>query len=558
MGLKQQIINNQIEEVADKQNTTEDQAFLIYGHSLILGRGPASFDIDDNVDGGQDKQIDAFTIEEGDGRADVYITQATITNSFSSTKLVQLGSGLRWVFEVSRKEIDKLPNLSLRDKIIQFREVQSELGPANIAVHVNFIANTELKPSDEFMHEKRKIEAEYDNDTFENFSLNTVGVSELIDMSKARDRRARSVDVSLRVKYDTNTPSLINYHSQGLKGTVCTISAIEIAKLVNDHPDGSIFDLNIRQYLGTRGTVNRDIQNTACGDDSYEFWFLNNGITIVCDKYDIVSDPDNPKVMIKNLQIVNGCQTASTIASVAASGKLKKDTFVVVRIYETKDEDLVSKIVLTTNNQNQITSRNLRANDPLQVSMQDAFLIYGYYYERKPRQFDATAPTEKIYTNEEVGQAFLALALKSPSDARSRRYKIWADLNDKVFCGAPIEQYIYSSMVVRKLADWLRNSPHYRSKTTSERILAKRGLYHTARVAAFEILGGDKWDDTSLLKKRISGLEEGTLDTEAIFSDAFNRVAKVIGESEYANDVERGIKSFTTDKKIEAELYSKQ
>lgn len=133
-------------EIADKQNITEDQAFLIYGHSLILGRGPASFDIDDNVDGGQDKQIDAFTIEESDGRADIYITQVTTTNSFSSTKLVQLGSGLRWIFEVSRKEIDKLPNLSLRDKIIQFREVQSELGPANIAVHVNFIANAELKP----------------------------------------------------------------------------------------------------------------------------------------------------------------------------------------------------------------------------------------------------------------------------------------------------------------------------------------------------------------------------------------------------------------------------
>jgi hypothetical protein len=141
---------------------------------------------------------------------------------------------------------------------------------------------------------------------------------------------------------------------------------LEIAKLVNDHPDGSIFDLNIRRFLGTLGGVNRDIFSTCSNvESSYEFWFLNNGITIVCDQFDPVTDLDNPHVKLKNLQIVNGCQTATTLALAQREGRLSQDVRVLTRIYETSDPTLVSRIVLTTNNQNQIKSRDLRANDPV-------------------------------------------------------------------------------------------------------------------------------------------------------------------------------------------------
>ena len=121
-----------------------------------------------------------------------------------------MGNGLKWVFEVSRKEVDKLPNIELKDKIIRFREVQSELGPANIGIHVNFIANAESDTiSDELLHEKQKIESEYSSGVFESFTINFLGVDELMELSKSRDRRARSVNVDLKIKYDTNTPSLI-------------------------------------------------------------------------------------------------------------------------------------------------------------------------------------------------------------------------------------------------------------------------------------------------------------------------------------------------------------
>jgi hypothetical protein len=88
------------------------------------------------------------------------------------------------------------------------------------------------------------------------------------------------------------------------------------------------------------------------------------------------------------MQIVNGCQTATTLAVSQKDGTLASDVRVMVRIYETSDTDLVDKIVLTTNNQNKISSRDLRANDPVQIDMESGFQIYDFYYERKTRQFD--------------------------------------------------------------------------------------------------------------------------------------------------------------------------
>ena len=46
---------------------------------------------------------------------------------------------------------------------------------------------------------------------------------------------------------------------------MCTVSAQEIARLVNDDPSGSVFDPNLRKFLGGRGAVDKDIMETWTG-----------------------------------------------------------------------------------------------------------------------------------------------------------------------------------------------------------------------------------------------------------------------------------------------------
>ncbi len=462
MNLRQQIVQERVEKTVQDLSVTEDVAFARFVHTLIVGQSMHAFDPADFVDGGQDKQVDIVTLEQDDNEATVYIVQAKKTTSFSSNVLIQMRNGLDWVFNKSRADVNRLANMRFKDRITEYRSIQSAIGPSNIHVQVAFVTNgLEDEISEEFKQEEKTIRDQYDNDTFASFEFRAWGANELVTRMNALEKRDRKINEDIRIRYDANNPSLIRYHAEGLKGIICSATAREIARVVNDDITGSVFDANIRRFLGTRGAVNSDIFNTCSqADESYLFWFLNNGVTIVCEHCEAVTDPDNPHVKIKNMQIVNGCQTATTLAMAEREGKLAPDTRVLLRIYEAADSDLVDKIVLTTNNQNKINSRDLRANDPVQVDMERAFASYGYSYERKPRQYDNqdNIDVQRIIANEIVAQSYLAVVLKKPSDARRRKYKVWGELYETVFSGHMIEPHVIATSVYRHAVGWLRQS----------------------------------------------------------------------------------------------------
>lgn len=560
MNLRQQIIQDRVDALADQLHVASDQAFTRLAFSLVSGTSVHAFDPDVLVDGGQDKQIDVLSLEPWGETADVYILQTKNSPSFSSNALVQLANGLKWVFQRSRAELDTLDNIALRDKIHEYRALQNSLGPSNLRVYVRFVTNgLTAGLSAEFNQELAAIRTDYGTDTFEHFSVEALGCDDLVDLSKAQDRHERSVDADIRIRYDANNPSLIKYYAQGLKGLVVSVPASEIARLVNNNPDGAIFDLNIRRFLGARGGVNRDIQASCTNVGlSYQFWFLNNGITIACDHCDPITDPDNPVIKLRNLQIVNGCQTATTLALAQREGRLAADARVLARIYETSDPDFVGRIVLTTNNQNQITGRDLRANEPVQLDMEAGFRIYDYWYERKPRQYDtADVDPNRLFTNEYVGQAYLAIVLRAPSDGRARKYKVWGELHSKVFAGDAIEPYIISAIVARRAGEWLRRSPHAAASDEIERLVAKRGTFFLARIAAFLWHGNDEWRRPGAeLKTELQRLEQSPDALDGRFPEAWRILLSAVRAVEpQSADVDRAMRSSQLDTELDSRLH---
>ena len=565
MTLRQQIIEDRIDNVVDQLGVDRNVAFLRFSHALVTGQSLHDFDPTEIVDGGQDKQIDTISISEEDGdRANLYILQVKNTSTFSSNALVGLINGLHWLFQSPRKELDTLGNEALRDKIKDFRATQTDLGPSNIRVFVRYIVNADTSTlSDEYNQEANKLIGEYDNDTFELFDFRTLGSHELVELLKQEERHSRRVDGEFEIKYDANNPSLIKYHAQGLKGLVCSVPGREIARLVDQNADSSIFDLNIRRYLGKRGGVNRDISETCSkNDSSFQFWFLNNGITIVCDSFDPVTDPDNPHIKLKNMQIVNGCQTAMSLAMAYKASKLARDVRVLMRVYETEDADLVNRIVLTTNNQNRITSRDLRANDSVHLDLEKAFLAKGFYYERKPKQFDKMdIDVDRLYTNASVAQWFLAVVLKNPADARGRKYKVWGEYHDKIFSGkTPVEPYLIASLLGRRIVAWLKSSGYQSSGNEFLRLIAKRGWLHIGRITAFKWRGNDTWNvDRDQLAKQLNTLMNDAEQVEANFEPAFDLLSHVITNNEgYSADVDRALKSSALDHDLNKVLYAAQ
>ena len=561
MTLRQQIIRDRVEQVSQSLGIDKDEAFLRLVHHLITGTSIYGFDEGDLTEGGQDKQIDTITIDEESNQATVYIIQAKNTDGFSSNALIQMKNGLNWLFNRPRSEVRTLANVPFKDKIIEYRSLQTSLGPSNIRVIVRFVTYAHTSDlSDEFKQELRAILIEFDNNTFKEFSCESLGADELVQLINIQERSERRINAEIKIKYDANNPSLIKYYSEDLKGLVCSVPASEIARLVIDDDEGAIFDLNIRRFLGTRGAVNKDIRETCTNSDqSYLFWFLNNGITVACDKFDAVTDPDNPHIKIENMQIVNGCQTATTIAMAERESELSRDVRVILRIYETQDSSLVDQIVLTTNNQNRITNRNLRANDQVQIDLESAFNIHGYYYERKPRQYaDQSVDPAHVLPNELVGQSLLAVVLKRPSDGRGRKYKVWGEFYDAIFTGYAVEPYIISTLIVRQCIRWTEELGLTSDNDDTKRNLAKKGAYHISRIASFLWRGNDSWKiDQDILRQHLSVLESNPDSIHAHFADAFARLESIVrADSHYVSDLDNALKAYTLDEKIDRSLYT--
>lgn len=557
MNLRQQIVQSNIEKTSKILSTDEDAAFTRLAHSLLTDQSLHSFDDSDLVDGGQDKQIDVITIDTISDEAYVYILQVKNTQSFESNILIQIKNGLNWIFNKSRDDISTLSNKAFKDQILNYRTVQGDIGPSNIHIRVTYITNAPgTEVSAECEQEKKSIEDDYDNDVFASFKFEYCSANEIVDRINAIEKKNKKINADIKMKYDTNSPSLIKYQTQGLTGLVCSIPALEIARIVNDDPNGYVFDLNIRKYIGNRGSVNPEILSTCSSSEtSYLFWFLNNGITVVCDKVDPVTDPDNPHIKLNNMQIVNGCQTASSLGRAAREGILQKDTRVIVRIYQTENTDLVDRIVLTTNNQNKISGRNLRSNDQVQLDIENGFKLYNLYYERKPRQYDNIDGIDKtqIISNDVVATAYLAIVDKRCSDARSRKYKVWNDFYDKIFSGGMVQPFVLASLVYSNVKAELKKPIYSSSEDGRNRYISKNASFHLSRIAAFLYRSNDSWGQADQLNKEIQEINSGKVDFEDLTHRAFQILLSVIDEK---RDTNTELKSSSLDTAITKELHT--
>ena len=93
----------------------------------------------------------------------------------------------------------------------------------------------------------------------------------------------------------------------------------DYANFVRDE-DGELrrylLDSNVRDFAGLN-RVNEDIAESLDSHDGPDFWWLNNGITILVTKVIIAGKA----IMMDDVQIVNGLQTTESIARHFVAGR---------------------------------------------------------------------------------------------------------------------------------------------------------------------------------------------------------------------------------------------
>jgi len=233
-----------------------------------------------------------------------------------------------------------------------------------------------------------------------------------------------------------------------LKGVVASISALDLVKLVqdNDNPglvNQHVFNDNVRVYLKLKNRINKNIYETALSDTNYEFWYLNNGITIVCERCDFNPGIPAPRAELINFQIVNGGQTTHALFEAFQEDQERlANVDLIVRICQTTKRDISERISETTNSQNPVRSRDLRANDRLQRQLELEFESLGYYYERKRNQHES-APRDRVLSNELLGQLYMAFMLDMPSEAKNNKSFVFGEKYDSIFHeGSVARQYL--------------------------------------------------------------------------------------------------------------------
>lgn len=231
-------------------------------------------------------------------------------------------------------------------------------------------------------------------------------------------QRAKQVDDTLRLVGKANIEDM-NF------SRVCIgrMPVTEVAALMRSHGD-RLLERNIRRYLGLHGNrVNEGIRETLRSAQPENFYFFNNGLTLICDhfKYNALQGA-NYQVQADNIQIVNGAQTCMTIyktlTEMGQRGQaLPADASVLVRLYELPKgkEDVVLQITHATNSQNPVDLKDLRSNDEIQRQLEASIESLGYQYRRKrmdtpPKPLDVTASA--------AAEALLAVWRHAPHQAK--------------------------------------------------------------------------------------------------------------------------------------------
>ncbi|MEU8143162.1 AIPR family protein [Nonomuraea sp. NPDC048901] len=158
------------------------------------------------------------------------------------------------------------------------------------------------------------------------------------------------------------------------------VAVAEIAKWHEDHGD-RLFSQNIRQSLGLTD-VNHGLVETLIKTPQ-DFWYLNNGITVLCDLAErhawSLASQGPVALDMHGASVVNGAQTVTAIAEAMRSDPgAAGNAFVGVKVITTKDcpEGFGLTVTRATNTQNRVERRDIVvALDPAQAAIREDFAL---------------------------------------------------------------------------------------------------------------------------------------------------------------------------------------
>ncbi len=161
------------------------------------------------------------------------------------------------------------------------------------------------------------------------------------------------------------------YQDQPLKNLTFTVPGTTLQQLYRNHRD-SLFNWNIRTFLGKKGLVNKGMADTIANEPE-NFYYFNNGISALCESFKF--DKCSRNLSIQKLQIVNGAQTVGAIRSAIQEDAQKINVLVKLTAVKgaARERGVAASLIKTNNTQNALRVPDFRANDAIQLWLETQF-----------------------------------------------------------------------------------------------------------------------------------------------------------------------------------------
>lgn len=387
---------------------------------------------------------------------DVVIIQAKTSKSFEETPIDKLAVATRELFRLDC-DLDKLATvyneglrvavgvmrktwvfLADRFPLLQFRYVYASKGDVS-SLHANVRRKAGLLEQD--------VKALFQQ---AEFRFDFAGAAELFALARRQPKTTYQLTLA------ENPIS-----AAGDVGYVCLVKLRDYVAFLRDDAGAlhkSLFEANVRDYQGST-QVNAGIHSSLLAKDREDFWWLNNGVTIVATKATLAGK----SLTFEDPQIVNGLQTSTEVFSYFENSNTSADErSILVRIIVPRSGDPESRdrIIKATNSQTSIPEASLRATDSVHSNIEASLTPFGLFYDRRKNFYkNQGKPVEQIVSIALMAQAVMSIVLQRPDDARARPSSLLKKDDDykAIFSNThPLSMYRVCAQVVKRVDDHLR------------------------------------------------------------------------------------------------------
>lgn len=260
---------------------------------------------------------------------------------------------------------------------------------------------------------------------------------------------------------------------------------VAVSDISSWRPFGSrLTSKNLRQFRGLT-EVNESIAKTLRSDPG-NFWYFNNGITILCEKLRKKPLGGNNNATgtfeCQGASVVNGAQTVGTIFDVSKgeSDSLQQAN-VLVRLVSLENcpEGFAQQITRAANTQNRIERRDFAALDPNQKRLKTELFLdyqkeYAYQTGEEPPEGEAGCTLDEAAVALACRVPEVSLAVQAKREVGMLYENITKSPYTTIFNGATTAKSLWEAvMVLRATDDELKRQ--LQSRSGKEALIAIHG-----------------------------------------------------------------------------------